>query len=332
MRVLILLIRAASFASSFSACSVEKAKIPPPLFGLLVGGWELVDGRDCSSLSGIGHGFSHPDDEASVAVWSWSGIEHEATTVGGWIDFSNGQDPAVASPWSPGLLQPLLTPRMTKCYWKGRWGTMHSDQYGNQNVHSRPLSELEKGPINGVSFQQCGHYLLIKVYEDMKILVQKVLQKYSCGQTFAYTCKEHVYHSSLEFPIISTTLFFFCDGMIGVNTSLSQKNIHEFWFFYEFIMGLLKMWPNLLGQKYTYSNANIWLHVPWPFSTQLGAFGSHPQVSGKLLVESLTTPLDRIGAVQLNLLAFWHGLVSSAQSTCSRWGSSQDFKKAILKA
>ena len=31
---------------------------------------------------------------------------------------------------------------------------------------------------------------------------------YSCGQKFTYTCKEHVYHGSLEFPIISTSLIF----------------------------------------------------------------------------------------------------------------------------
>lgn len=61
--------------------------------------------------------------------------------------------------------------------------------------------------------------------------------------------------------------------------------------------------PNLLGQHCTYTNANIWLNVLWSFSPQLGTFGSHPQASGKLLVESLTTPLDRIGAVQLNLLS-----------------------------
>ena len=95
-------------------------------------------------------------------------------------------------------------------------------------------------------------------------------------------------------------------------------------------MGLLKMSPNLLGQKYTYSNISIWLHVPWPFSRQLGAFGSHPQGPGKLQVECLTT-LDRIGAVQLNVMVFLHEPVSLALSTCSQWGLSQDFGKAILK-
>lgn len=40
----------------------------------------------------------------------------------------------------------------------------------------------------------------------------------------------------LQFPIITTTLFF-CYGMIGAHTSLSQNNIHQFWFSYNIIMG-----------------------------------------------------------------------------------------------
>lgn len=42
----------------------------------------------------------------------------------------------------------------------------------------------------------------------------------------------------------------------------------------------------------------------------------------KLLVESLTTPLDRISAIQLNLMVFSHGIVSSALTTCSQWALS----------
>lgn len=41
----------------------------------------------------------------------------------------------------------------------------------------------------------------------------------------------------------------------------------------------------------------------------------------KSSVEFLTTPLDRIGQVRLNLLPSWRRLVSSVQSTWSRWGS-----------
>lgn len=54
---------------------------------------------------------------------------------------------------------------------------------------------------------------------------------------------------------------------------------HEVWFFYESVLGLLKI--NLLGQKYTTVNILVAIHKP--------------------LVESLTSPLDRFGAVQLNL-------------------------------
>ena len=35
--------------------------------------------------------------------------------------------------------------------------------------------------------------------------------------------------------------------------------------------------------------------------------------------------------LSINVLSSWYRLVSSAQSTCSRWGSSQDFVKAITK-
>uniref|UniRef100_UPI003AAF3DC8 uncharacterized protein n=1 Tax=Centroberyx gerrardi TaxID=166262 RepID=UPI003AAF3DC8 len=68
------------------ACFLRKANMPPPLFGLLVGGWEQVE--DSSSLSVPGRrdiceGPSHPEDEASAAVWPWFGTEHEATRVGG---------------------------------------------------------------------------------------------------------------------------------------------------------------------------------------------------------------------------------------------------------
>lgn len=72
-------------------------------------------------------------------------------------------------------------------------------------------------------------------------------------------------------------LLFFCDRVIGAHHSLSQNMC------YGFIMGLLKMWSNLQGQKYTYSNATIGLHVPRPFSPQWGA-------SGKTLVETLINP------------------------------------------
>ena len=78
---------------------------------------------------------------------------------------------------------------------------------------------------------------------------------YSCGQKFTYTCKEHVYHGSLEFPMLSTTLIFLWwnDG----NTYyFVRKNIHAFRFFYKFIIRFLEIWQNLLGQKYTYSNLN----------------------------------------------------------------------------
>ena len=40
---------------------------------------------------------------------------------------------------------------------------------------------------------------------------------------------------------------------------------------------------------------------------------------------------DTISEVQVNFLTSWYKLASSAQSTCSQWGSSQDFWKANLK-
>lgn len=47
--------------------------------------------------------------------------------------------------------------------------------------------------------------------------------------------------------------------------------------------------------------SNIWLKVPRPSSPQLGAFDCHPRASGCPLDKCITTPLDRICEVQLNL-------------------------------
>ena len=61
------------------------------------------------------------------------------------------------------------------------------------------------------------------------------------------------------------------------NKLLCHKFIHEVWFSNYFIIGPLKMRPNLLAEKYTYRNSNIGLNVSWSFSPQLGAFDSHQQ-------------------------------------------------------
>ena len=147
---------------------------------------------------------------------------------------------------------------------------------------------------------------------------------YSHGQKFT-TTKEHV---SLQFQWF-LQLSCFCDQWVE-HKLLCLKNIHEVWFSNWFIIGLLKMWPNLLDQNYTCSNSSFWLNVSWPFSPQSGAFNSHPQASGRPLAEVLTTPLDRVSEGYLQSSAFWHRLVSSAQSTCSRWGLSQNFGKCLL--
>ena len=80
-------------------------------------------------------------------------------------------------------------------------------------------------------------------------------------------------------------------------------------------------------------DSNIWLKDSQPFSYQSAAFDFHPQVSGHPLGECLTTPLDRIGEVQLNELASWNWLVSSAQSTCSYgvhvWTLWRPFKTSV---
>ena len=77
------------------------------------------------------------------------------------------------------------------------------------------------------------------------------------------------------------------------------------------------MWLNLLDQKYTYSNNNIWSNVSQTFSPQLGASDIHLQAFGCPLAECLTTPLETISEVQLNVFASWHRHVSSVQSTFS---------------
>ena len=44
--------------------------------------------------------------------------------------------------------------------------------------------------------------------------------------------------------------------------------IHEVCFNDEIIIGFLKMWPNLVDQKYADCNSNIWLYASWLFSPQ----------------------------------------------------------------
>ena len=84
--------------------------------------------------------------------------------------------------------------------------------------------------------------------------------------------------------------------------------IDEVWVRSEFIIGLTKS----VGSK-------IYIFGHFHFSLVF-LIALH-----KPLAEFLSTALGKIGEVHLNLLASWHRLVSSAQSTNSRWGSSQDF-------
>ena len=56
-----------------------------------------------------------------------------------------------------------------------------------------------------------------------------------------------------------------------------RRNIHEVWLSNEFIIGLLEMWLNLLDQKYTHNNCNIWSNVSRTFSPHLAAFDRHPK-------------------------------------------------------
>ena len=78
---------------------------------------------------------------------------------------------------------------------------------------------------------------------------------------------------------------------------------------------------NLLGQKYTVTVIFCWKVV------LLAIY--------KLLVVLWQNFFNHVFYVKnqlrvyLNALASWHWLVSSAKSTCSQWGSVQDFEKAI---
>ena len=74
-------------------------------------------------------------------------------------------------------------------------------------------------------------------------------------QTFTYSFKEYVCHSSLHHQWF-LQLSFFCNRMSGTHTTLPQKNIVEVCFKSEFINGFLKTWTNLLAQKYAHSNFN----------------------------------------------------------------------------
>ncbi|KAF3849419.1 hypothetical protein F7725_015916 [Dissostichus mawsoni] len=61
-----------------------KAKTLLLRLGLLVGGWELVEGTGSSSLlRDTWEGPSSAEVEASAAVWPWLDNGHEATRLGG---------------------------------------------------------------------------------------------------------------------------------------------------------------------------------------------------------------------------------------------------------
>ncbi|KAI4812238.1 hypothetical protein KUCAC02_023642 [Chaenocephalus aceratus] len=80
-------VSAASRASSFSACFFRKANTLLLRLGLLVCGWELVEGTGSSSVRrDTWEGPSPAEVEASAAVWPWLDNGHEAPRVGGWID------------------------------------------------------------------------------------------------------------------------------------------------------------------------------------------------------------------------------------------------------
>ena len=63
--------------------------------------------------------------------------------------------------------------------------------------------------------------------------------------------------------------------------------------------------------------SNIWWNISQTFSPQLGASDIHLQAFACPLAECLTTPLETISEVQLNVFASWHRHVSSVQSTFS---------------
>lgn len=61
---------------------------------------------------------------------------------------------------------------------------------------------------------------------------------------------------------------------------------------------------HIQGEKYTHNMPNIQLNVsfsPWPTT-----FGSHQQVSGRILLGYVTIHLGRISRVQINVCVSWH--------------------------
>lgn len=87
------------------------------------------------------------------------------------------------------------------------------------------------------------------------------------GQRFRETCKEHVYRGRLEFQWF-LQLPFFCNGMCGTQTTLSQKKtFNEVWFDNEFIIGLPKIYIEQLEQSVLGildSFVNQMFFVAWP--------------------------------------------------------------------
>ena len=81
------------------------------------------------------------------------------------------------------------------------------------------------------------------------------------------------------------------------------------------------------------SNPNgLWVQTctySMQFSSQLPAFDSHQQASGRLLAEFITTPIERISEVQLNRYLAWTCFVTTVHMF-SVWFESR-LGKTILK-
>ena len=125
--------------------------------------------------------------------------------------------------------------------------------------------------------------LLIPFYED---LIFSCILKWSLLYTVVAKSLRTLVKNLCIMAVFSSNDFY--SAHISVMEWAEHKQFHEVWFNNEFILGLLKMWPNPLAQKYTYSNCDTWLNVSWPFS---------PELSAQLLAEFLTTPLDRINKI-----------------------------------
>ena len=189
----------------------------------------------------------------------------------------------------------LLTPFVYKLLAQ----VIHCSGYLKIRQYSLDMSPFD-GCYQNVGLVAVGHSLPPSAVTEIKLHSNMFMFRASLDMKLIFLDSRYILYNAVFWswqtwvPMISLIFLWFNEW----NTSYFViNNSDEVWFNNEIIIGLLKMWPNVLAHKYTYSNSYYWLNDAWAFS--ISCF-CHPQACGGPLAGFLTTPLDRISEAQLN--------------------------------